>query len=203
MPNRRAITAAALAACFLAGCYTPHENSDADTGQSSLGPHQRQYIQGFAEGLDDVPDVEFVREIDLGEQIDVQVQCLRDAGWTVQATKHHYSVTGTAPDDQALKQDTYKCAAMYPLREKYLQPADDARYEALYNYQVSTLTPCLENLGFVISEPPTFQVWKEQFNSPNAWSPSEEAFMASTEDQNAQAEKECPQTPPDEVLYPN
>lgn len=73
----------------------------------------------------------------------------------------------------------------------------ELRLTALYEYYVTTLTPCLEGRGHEVSEPPPLDEFLDQFET-DPWVPFAEAADETAGDPEAWflLESSCPQTPP-------
>ncbi|MDR2538372.1 MAG: hypothetical protein LBC43_01835, partial [Bifidobacteriaceae bacterium] len=106
-----------------------------------------------------LPSIKPVKVMTGGEEwINTIIECMDDAGFTVTSGDgyHHLSYNGSNGGDFAM----YKCQMKYPLFNG-TQYLPRVRAEQLYYYQVNGLKPCLENLGYVVSNPPTLEQYLE------------------------------------------
>lgn len=92
-----------------------------------------------------------------------------------------------------MNESFYVCFAQYPLAEEFLAVGED-HYKELYAYYVDEVKPCLENQGFTISDPPSFESWlavAEQDEGKH-WNPTTEI---TNEADFLAIQKICPQNP--------
>lgn len=128
-------------------------------------------------------DVEIVRIVDRFEGPRVWSECLREFGFEARPTSDGDGLQYSEAllEQQAdLARANWTCWSQYPVdpRQIELLPADKSG--DLYSFLVSVSKPCLEDLGYVISEPPSQPVWEEQYRSDRGgqWDPFAEAQRA-------------------------
>lgn len=196
----------ALTSC---GSQGPPQESNTDDAAASSGgsfgyTSSEEALADLAEMLQisDPPVVEVVREITPAESKQVVDECLADRGWPVVDGGIEF-----APDQEAsLNMDIYRCSAMYPIRQEYLEPLDDAAWGRIYDYWVSETLPCLRSEGLDVEDPPT----RETFLGSRAWTPDNENVRDQVMELVQQGEYPaaehvfvdvCPVTPPPEVRF--
>jgi hypothetical protein len=180
------------------GDYRSSEDAPGEVGYRSMEEALADVAEMY--GIQDPPEVEPVREITPAESKEVIDQCLADRGWPVE--DGHIQFTSDQRD--SLDMDSYICTAMYPIRQEYLEPLDEAAWGRIYDYWVSETIPCLRAEGLDVAEPPT----KVTFVASRSWTPDNDHVRSQVEKRVAEgdyADAEhvftavCPVTPPPEV----
>lgn len=151
--------------------------------------------------LDDPPQVELVRWIKPEEYALTLIGCLREEGFPADFTSDGTGVdTSSVPAEQAsaLELASYTCSARYSVDPRYSTPFNDEQLGILYDYLVESYVPCVEELGYDISDPPTREVFAATA-AAEGWFP--QAEIASMNGDLSEAERECPTYPSYDVLY--
>lgn len=206
--SQRAIMALALLTA-IGGCSTssPDEAQppEASPGDSSyFETYQRDMAETL--GIEDPPDVEFVRYITPQESVQVVNDCLEAEGWQPTEDSSGTSFQYPADQQEAFNLASYVCSVKYPVEQKYMEPLSDHQARLLYDHYVEALIPCLEQEGYEISAaPPSFEVFRAD---PTQWNPIDEIEPQLSSDitsgkyaSYAAFEQTCPQAPSDELLY--
>jgi hypothetical protein len=90
----------------------------------------------------------------------------------------------------------WSCMVMYPLEEKYTRPFDERQLQALYEYQTTTLTACLQAAGVDVSAAPSIEVFEQTWQTSDQWSPYlGVADSGMTMDQIYELNANCPELP--------
>ncbi|WP_221856977.1 hypothetical protein [Microbacterium marinilacus] len=151
----------------------------------------------------DRPVVEMVRYIEIADFGKVMVDCLNEAGFpdvALTADGEGYSTqAGDAAQAEALALAEYTCKTQFPVDPRFLEPLTEAQIRMIYDYSVGPLTDCLEAQGHVISNPPAFEVFRDQYPQGRSWSPIDDATAALSSQESIELIKICPQLP--EGLY--
>jgi hypothetical protein len=175
----------------LSGCA-----QGADTTQNTTALQQQidDSWKDFHSSHPDVerPQVEVVRVISSEEWATVIADCLVQAGFAVTASYDgiaYDSVATAQAEPFALAQ--YVCNATYPLDPKYNAAPTDDQIRALYDYRGGELTACLEEQGYAVEAPPSFQRFAE---NDGGWSPYDQLIMSGAFDLSAM-QKICPELP--------
>jgi hypothetical protein len=148
-------------ALALSGCA---QATDTAQGETALQQQIDDSWSDFRSAHPDVerPQVEVVRVISMEEWPTVIADCLVEAGFAVTASNG-----GIAYDNVATAQAEpfavaqYVCNATYPLDPKYNAAPTDDQLRALYDYRTGELTTCLEEQGYAVEAPPSFQRFAE------------------------------------------
>jgi len=148
-----------------------------------LEAQARQY------GITDPPVVEVVRVVEPAEQPALIEECMAEAGF--ESDGGGWAV----PVDQkdALGLAMYICYAQYPIDDKYLTPLTDIQREKIYRYWVDVRSPCLEDMGYEIPDPPTLESW---LAGGEDWAPHYYLGHLSVDEAQV-AQTRCPENPPD------
>jgi len=119
------------------------------------------------------PDVDVVRYTSLSEQPAVLVGCLNDAGYDAELSSTQRGIVTEGTEAQSEHQDLalYVCQAQYPLDALYRAPLSESETEYLYDYYVGALTDCLREEGADSGAAPSYQRFRESYESEEAWSP--------------------------------
>jgi hypothetical protein len=155
---------------------------------------------------DPLPDVKFIRYITEVDHIDTMVSCLRDEGIVVDYVQGSDRYGTDYQNGRALAE--YICTLKYPPLSPEYFPRKNV--EQLYEYSVTFLKPCYENIGYTISDPPTLERYLDvtylphgdQIGENELWQPSEEIKVGDYFDSTKpagqkflEARLECPQYP--------
>jgi hypothetical protein len=207
------------AACLLlvigiAGCgeqsvYEPTDNLGTEVIPTAVSDEERarlleEYLAAKAEafGLDDPPKAEPIDLVSPSEWSTAQIACLRAAGINVSPTLDgsgvDFSQSGAA--DPRVARAAYLCEAQFPLDPKYLVPLNESQLRYVHNYLVSELIPCLEKHGQGVDSPPTVDQFLEK---QGEWSPYVQLANQQSLEAVAGLIEVCPQSPPDEEIFPN
>jgi hypothetical protein len=175
----------------LSGCS---QATDTAQGATALQQQIDDSWSDFHSAHPDVerPQVEVVRVISMEEWSTVIADCLVRAGFAV--TESYGGIAyDTVPTAQAepFALAQYVCSATYPLDPKYNAEPTDDQLRTLYDYRVGTLTSCLEEQGYAIEAPPSFQKFVE---NDGGWSPYDQLIMSGVFDLSAM-QKICPELP--------
>lgn len=142
-----------------------------------------------------------IREV-APEEEQARIDCLAEYGFSVQRDE---IAGGTAIEVQASQTEAfwtaeYMCAAQYPLAPQYYQHYNAEQLRMLYDWQLDEAIPCLEGLGFTITEePPTFEHFYETYasNGYEVWLALFYLDGPTTND----TEDQCPGRPPTDVFF--
>lgn len=161
-----------------------------------------QYLQEFAEllNIEDPPDVEVVREVSVTEFGATLAQCLTEAGYPVKESGGGVRLDGTISDSSAYNLASYVCMAQYPGDPRAASGLPRVRAEMQYEYLVNVATPCMEDLGFAVADPPSLQAWLDGYYGLTAedWTPFE--AVTGNADAADAVYRTCPPDAPN--LYP-
>lgn len=147
------------------------------------------------------PDVELVRFVTAEEWPQAQVDCLAGAGFSYRASQGGIALVGDVPPNQidALNLATYQCSAMYAADPRTQLTLPRLRAEMQYQHWVDTVAPCVRAQGFDPGEPPSLEVWLDQYYvNPPPWDPF--ANVPQSPDTLDLLYDACPHDAPD--LYP-
>jgi hypothetical protein len=201
-----------LAAISLAACAAPTPEA---TSPSSVATSPAEgsgsvadqldaywdYVSGRVNGADR-PDVELVRLVDPYEWPQVQAECMHGEGFPDVAILPDGGLQPGLSDEaqeSAYLLSRYVCTAKYPIDPKYAAPLTAEQIGAVYDYYLDDLVPCLEDNGYSVPEPPSREVFEENF-AGERWSPYAEVFGADPSipiDEYYRVSAECPQWPTD------
>lgn len=151
--------------------------------------------------IDDPPEVPLVRFVSSEDWPQAQADCLAGSGFSFEVSQGGIGVVGDVPPEQtdALNLAVYRCSVMYPADPRTQIPLPRVRAEMQYRYWVDTVAPCVRAQGIDPGEPPSLQVWLDQYYvNPPAWDPFDAA--AGSEEQLNLLYEVCPRDAPD--LYP-
>ena len=169
------------------------------------GPMSREeYLTELAEihGIEDPPPVEIVQEIAQDDDgLRLIAECYAEHGWPSTFDGDGIVTEGIPPEQQeAFDLDRYICNASYPVAERYRSLSPQEHLSRWYAYLLQTYVPCVEALGYEISEPPTLETFLASGGSQ--WIPNEEVFRQSqAQDEDfTRVEEQCPQDMPLEML---
>ncbi|MDR2620344.1 MAG: hypothetical protein LBC29_04420 [Propionibacteriaceae bacterium] len=159
------------------------------------------------------PETEIVRFVTLSEKPEAWRACMVEAGWDVSVSSDGGM---TPPRDlpyeqmDAYQMASYICLASYPIDARTQQHSAE-QVKIRYDYLVETQKPCLESYGIQVSEPPSWETYRAGWVSdghgglsPDGagnWSPYE--FVHVSEDLWNTLNENCPQSPPDELMWPD
>ncbi|WP_131103451.1 hypothetical protein [Ornithinimicrobium sufpigmenti] len=154
--------------------------------------------------IDDPSQVDIVQEITLDQDgMRQRQQCLADRGWPVTLEEGGMSIDVIPVEQQqALNLDQYICEAAYPVAAKYQSITLEEQQRRWYHYLVSTYVPCVEALGYAVTEPPTLERFLA--TQTTAWRPAAEVADQTRDDGTAfhTIDEQCPQSMPVEMLEP-
>lgn len=194
----------------MAGCSTPgHSASIADYEYSELLEIRQSSLEALAKsfGLNEVPDVELVRFVARHESGEAVSSCLRELGIDAQSSTDGtgFLILGNPPEEQAMfiQESIYICLAKYSVDPRYNIKFNESQFQVLYDYFVGDLTNCLRQHGYAVKDDvPSFETFRETYME-TGWSPyTRELVMSLGESELNKLFVACPQTPPDDVLYP-
>lgn len=102
------------------------------------------------------------------KQLLARHECLVEEGWDVKVSLYDQSLEIDVPAGQqeAWERAHSKCYEKYPPLHKELSEWTDDDYVRMYEEELES-KKCLEALDIEISEPPSFEVWKEQIATTN------------------------------------
>lgn len=205
-----ALVAGVLLAAGLAGCSTPAPQVTVDEYTfAELLERRDSSLEALARSmrLEDPPDVEFVRFVARNEMGETIAACLGEVGIEAQASSDGtgFLILGNPPPSQGrfIDESIYACFAKYPVDPRYHVELSDSQYRVLYDYFVGELTECLREHGEIVADDaPSFETFKESY-AQTGWSPYSQELVLSLDDTRLNVLlSECPQAPPDSVLYP-
>lgn len=155
--------------------------------------------------IDDPPDVEFVRFILPEEWARAQVACLDEAGYAAEVNQGGVRMPQVPQEQgQALNRAIYICNARYPLDPRANMPLPRIRAEMQYDYLISEVRHCVEDLGYDVDDPPSMETWLGAYYADEpTWDPFAAVVQQAGEADVAaldQAYDECPRWAPD--LFP-
>lgn len=161
------------------------------------------FHHGAHQYLDEVPELPpVIREVAPEEQTEVYISCMGEYGYVVRLDEVSGGRVVEWDLDQAESYWTagYMCAAQYPLTPKYYQPYNAEQLRMLYDWQLEEAIPCLEGLGFTITEePPTFESFYGEYAMTGAVVWLAHRYVDG-EIQN-DTQDLCPPRPPTEVFF--
>lgn len=171
-------------------------------------PHEEQ-LDGLAEslGITAPPEVEVVREVEPSEIVAVHAECMTEAGWAVEIVDGvGESAEIAAHQEEAFDLSYYICKAQYPIDERFIRPWTDGQIEVAYEHVTTVWIPCLAQHGVEV-QAPSEAVFRQ---SPQSGWFDSRGFVAQAEAAEAAGQiesldwlhDECPQWPPDAVLFP-
>ncbi|UOE42822.1 hypothetical protein [Agromyces larvae] len=117
-------------------------------------------------------------------------------GFTVTVGSDGGLASGDLPSAQAATYNLalFTCEASYPLDPKYNAPLNESQRRFLYDYLSNELVDCLEEEGFDIGSPPSWQQFTESLDGESMWSPFNELSGISPRRFHEVSEA-CPQIP--------
>lgn len=152
-----------------------------------------------AAGLEGDPEpVELVREVSDGEYLQVQRECMTDAGWP--PTDDGLSFSAPAGQAEALSRALYVCWAQYPTPLAHRQPYDRDQLEMIYDWYVEEAIPCIEAEGHVVTGLPSRETFASTYLAGgHPWLPFDGLSLGPQ--QSVALEDACPMMPPLEDLF--
>lgn len=128
--------------------------------------------------------------------------CLADQGFQSTVSDDGGLEYEGIPTEQAVALDVanYSCSLQYPVDPRYTAKLSAYQLEFLYEYYVLDLVPCLEGEGISVPEPPTFQKFRDTWETEDAWTPYSFVDPGSQSEWN-ELNKTCPQNPDPDVLF--
>ncbi len=174
--------AAVALSCVLSACSAPGAGSPAPsqtTNSASYGPTDdplvaklspadraiyEKTLAGWADvfGVVSPPVYRVIRFINPEERETVQISCLTAAGYSAD---EQGGIAVPPGQKQAFNDATYKCLAQYPVWPRYEKPWGRAQTEAQYEWDVRAYIPCLQKLGYTITDKPSKTVFVDTWNS--------------------------------------
>lgn len=144
------------------------------------------------------PEVEPIRVVSMSEANDAYFDCMEAQGFPSQLDDYgQRGIQFSAEQHDAMKHAGYVCYASYPLDGKYYEPYSVEQLQAVYEWNITVTSDCLREQGVEPSEPPTFESFVAEYAQTGR-----EYWTASTDTDLSAVEEPCPETPPDDVLYP-
>ncbi|MGO1594775.1 MAG: hypothetical protein ACTHW1_10875 [Ancrocorticia sp.] len=160
--------------------------------------------QEYGVDLDiDLEDYPVIRVPEPEEMPEVQAQCLRAQGFDAYSSADGSVWTESVPDDQipANNRAFTICELQYPIDPVTSGPYPREALDTLYDYDISTVVPCLEELGYVVEEPPSKESWVDAMVVEGiAWNPYDSlktGELASDHAKLGEIYTACPDTPAD------
>ncbi|MGO0576451.1 hypothetical protein [Ornithinimicrobium panacihumi] len=154
-------------------------------------------------GITDPPRVEVLREVSPAEHIEMLARCMQEAGWTVEQNEDgQWSFVVPTDQQEAFNLSSYVCEAQYPPAEQFRHPWAQEQTAFLYQFLTEEYVPCVQALGYEVSEAPTLEVFLAA--GPSSWIPSAQvgeqtrAAGASFSD----VEKACPSQSDADAQFP-
>lgn len=146
----------------------------------------------------ELPTPERVRFILPEEWATTMQECLANQGFQSTVSGDGGLEYEGVPTEQALALNVanYSCSLQYPVDPRYTAELSAYQLEYLYEYYVLDLVPCLEEEGVSVSEPPSFQKFRDTWETEDAWSPYSSVDPGSQSKWD-QLNKTCPQNPDD------
>jgi hypothetical protein len=142
----------------------------------------------------EVPDVVIVRVITLDEWGSTRAACMTEQGFPAQVNEWGGTTgTGNLSQDQPLALARYICNAQFPVDPLYEQPLNDSQLAFLYYYYTHELRDCLIDHGQELPDPPSEQVFIEQYGTDKTWTPYR--FVSASDSDLTELNEECPQAP--------
>lgn len=178
---------------------------DWQQGSDELIAEYRAYLVDLAGslGLEDPPEVEMVRFVSNDEWAGIQVERLAEQGIQAAVGGQGGVVFDEVPAEQVetVNLAAYTCEAMYPIDPRTQTPLPRVRAVMQYDHLVNTVLPCVRELGFEVSDPPTQQTWLDQYYSgAETWDPYTDVANSGDPADLDQVYEQCPHDAPD--LYP-
>jgi hypothetical protein len=195
------IVAAGIA---LAGCSATNEVTPVKVSQSEAEQVTKQQqdaaratlLQAYPDAL--IPEASRVRFVTATEKPYVTSECLNENGFDTDV--QFGGVGGVIPEEQmeTYKIAQYVCDVQYPVDPIYSQELSEDQRGSLYDYYADKATPCLKDLGYEISDPPSRDVFIEKY-STGVWNPYDAVNASSTNEKYEEAIAKCPPYP--DVLF--
>lgn len=119
---------------------------------------------------DILPEVDLIRSVSPEEQLGVFGDCMDQAGFP--SRPDGQALVFNVPEDQRQSHGLakYVCTGQYPVDQRYTTPLTDEQWQAVYDFQVATTLPCIRNLGYDVSDPPTLRSYLES-DDATRWDP--------------------------------
>ena len=147
----------------------------------------------------DPDDYPVISVPDVGEVQYAQAQCLTEAGFPEEANAAGaWWPTETYSDDEVVdfERASIICALEYPV---FFIKIPRQALDELYDYQVDTVVPCLEDLGYEVDPPIAKQLWMDaQMADQDTWDPFaliKESPVAEDNDEMDKIYTQCPEYP--------
>jgi hypothetical protein len=205
---------------LLVACTGSADPPDGTSDSASGGPvtedwealyraELEQLVENYKRmGLMDSPptDVDLVRFIRPEEYGRVHAACIQEQGFSATETFDGGVEFGEIPPEQARAQAeaVYRCDVQFPVHPAYLQPWSDSQIRTLYDYYVEELTPCLTAAGYPVDPPPTWETFRDTYDTDSQWVPYRAVTVTDYGPEEWQEiNEQCPQGPPLEHLFPD
>ncbi len=187
-----------LASCSGTGNDLEVEQSPHDDA-TALADMRRMWVDFYQ--IVDAPDVDVVRWVRPEEMGETQDDCLRAAGFQVDAPGQVYY-----PEEQKQAADLaqYTCRMQYPVMSKYTQEWGSAQLDLQYEWTVEYVVPCLQEQGHPTADIPTKEVFTDQWATDPFYPFAQIKLDLPADAYNAEwyrLETVCPQIAPSTVLW--
>lgn len=139
-----------------------------------------------------IPDVEFISFVTISTAAQVRAACLTRNGFP--SEDDNGGTKTFVAEGQKLPFEIAKvtCLIQYPLDPIFEKPFDMEQYQILYDYQTGSLTQCLEQFGYQVPPPPSFETFVETYGQAGSWQPY---TLVSPDSDWTELNKQCPQIP--------
>jgi hypothetical protein len=204
MTPHLAVLAVVASALAVSGCSAP--------AAVPLGPSDAEVDELIAQELDvrwqsygfppdrPRPEVARIAFTTLDTWTTTQVTCLRDAGLDASEVSGGFVVSGTEPADYDSREAMWVCQAQYPRDPRGSGFLSIAQILYMYDFYTTRLRPCMQLLGYTVTQPPDRLAYVGLLRSGSYWSPY---FGEGNEPQQIDADKwrlvdaECSHLPKD------
>ena len=204
------LTATAVAACSPTA-PEPSETTDTAKDWTTTSDQwmtlYRAMLNSRAQGsgISDPPDVDIVRVVPIEEWPEAQVNCLAEEGFAASVYTGGAVHYADVPPEQGplLNLAAYVCEAKYPYDVRRNERLPEKQATAQYEFLTSTVAPCVEALGYEVSDPPSLPTWLSDYYATGfAWDPIADAWEAAGNNHDVlmEIQTECPREAPG--LYP-
>ena len=154
----------------------------------------------------DPPVVDVVRVVTSAEYNEIWPGCMEEQGFPTSTDQFGQPWIKFEREHEAdVELASYICEAKYPMEQKYYDPYTDEQLRTLYDWRVGTNMPCLRSHGLEPSDPPSFESFVAEYRSTGykTWSPKTAPELVVPPEKRDIVDEECPDTPPEEILYPS
>lgn len=144
-----------------------------------------------------VPAASRRESVPLSRYSAIQSQCLTKRGFDSKVEPDGGVVTQVKKEQrESFLVSQVICAEQYPLQAKYTSVPTRSQLIALYYYQSTALTQCLETRGYSVPKAPSLANFVSGYGSPNTWQPYKYVHVTSEGEWN-ELSSDCPQVPED------